>query len=46
MTKMVERAKFDAWKAIGKISKEDAMKRYCDELSKIAKGWDQPQAKL
>ncbi len=46
MTKMVERAKYDAWKALGKISKEEAMKKYCDELSKLSKEWDKPKPKL
>lgn len=46
ITKMVERAKYDAWKKLGKMTKEDAMKKYCAELTKIAKTWEQPAPKL
>ncbi|EAR91383.3 acyl-CoA-binding protein (macronuclear) [Tetrahymena thermophila SB210] len=44
--KVVERAKYDAWKALGKMSKEDAMKKYITEITKLAPGWEKPTPKL
>lgn len=37
--KVVERAKFMAWKAKEKLSKEQAMRAYIDALAKLAPGW-------
>ncbi len=36
--KMVDRAKYDAWKALAKVSQEDAKKRYIDLVTKLNKG--------
>ncbi|EGR34567.1 hypothetical protein IMG5_007270 [Ichthyophthirius multifiliis] len=44
--KIIERAKYDAWKALGNLSKEDSMNKYITELTKIAPNWDLPQPKL
>jgi len=38
--KIVERAKYDAWKSLGKISKEEAMKKYIQAITKIAPTWE------
>ena len=43
---MVERAKWDAWKTLGNISKEEAMKRYIDTLTKSSPNWEKPTPKL
>ena len=43
--KVVERAKFMAWKAKAKLSKEDAMKEYVELLTKLAPQWRE-RAKL
>lgn len=43
--KIVDRYKWDEWKKLGKMSKEDAMKTYVTELDKKAPGWN-AQAKL
>jgi acyl-CoA-binding protein len=32
--------KWDAWKKLGKISKEDAMKTYIEKLTKINPKWN------
>jgi acyl-CoA-binding protein len=32
---MVERAKYDAHKALGNITKEEAMQKYIDELTRV-----------
>ena len=44
--KVVERAKYDAWKELGNLSKDDAMKKYADDLTKIVPNWDKPKPKL
>jgi len=38
--KVVERAKYDAWKALGNMSKEDAMKGYVEVLTKGYPNWN------
>ena len=43
--KMVERMKWDTWKKLGTMSKEEAMKTYVDKLAQIVPTWNQ-QAKL
>jgi len=42
----VERAKWDAWKKLGDITKEEAMNKYISELTKSAPNWEKPTAKL
>ena len=37
--KIVERYKWDAWKKLGKMSKDDAMKKYVERLTTIAPDW-------
>eukprot|EP01017_Pseudomicrothorax_dubius_P024795 TRINITY_DN2635_c0_g1_i2.p1 TRINITY_DN2635_c0_g1~~TRINITY_DN2635_c0_g1_i2.p1 ORF type:complete len:104 (-),score=28.43 TRINITY_DN2635_c0_g1_i2:182-493(-) len=44
--KVVEKAKYDAWKGLGSISKEEAMKRYIAELTLIQPNWKVPTPKL
>jgi acyl-CoA-binding protein len=44
--KIVERAKYDAWKALGKLSKDGAMQKYIDELTKLAPKWENVKPKL
>lgn len=39
--KIIERAKYDAWKSLGKITKEQAMEKYIKEITKIAPTWEQ-----
>ena len=41
MMKVVERAKYSAWKAHGKMTKDEAKQKFVDEFNKR-----QPQAKL
>jgi len=43
--KVVERAKFNAWKAKEKLTKEQAMQEYVDLLTKLAPQWRE-KAKL
>lgn len=38
--KVVERFKWDEWKKLGKMTKEDAMKVYIETLNKKAPGWN------
>mmetsp|Transcript_7469 Transcript_7469/g.6796 ORF Transcript_7469/g.6796 Transcript_7469/m.6796 type:complete len:99 (+) Transcript_7469:47-343(+) len=38
--KVVERAKYDAWKALGNISKEEAMKGYIKTLTEAYPKWN------
>lgn len=44
--KMVERAKWDAWKSLGNMGKEEAMKKYIEELTSSSPKWEQPTPKL
>jgi diazepam-binding inhibitor (GABA receptor modulator, acyl-CoA-binding protein) len=44
--KVVDRYKWDAWKKLGKMSKEDAMKKYVERLNTIAPDWKNEKAKL
>ncbi len=44
--KIVERYKWDSWKKLGSISKEEAMKKYVEKLSKLDPKWDVPKPKL
>jgi acyl-CoA-binding protein len=45
--KIVEKYKWDAWKKLGKMTKEEAMKKYIQELTKVAPKWESgPRAKL
>lgn len=44
--RIVERAKWEAWKNLGNISKEEAMSKYIEELSKTAPNWEKPTPKL
>jgi acyl-CoA-binding protein len=37
---VVEKYKWDAWKKHGKLSKEDAMKKYVERLTKINPKWN------
>ena len=43
--KMVEKMKWEAWKKYGKISKEEAMKKYVDQLNVLVPSWNS-RAKL
>jgi len=43
--KVVERAKWDAWNSLGAISKDDAMKKYVDALSKADPDWRDKSSK-
>ena len=43
---MVERAKYDVWKNLGKISKEEAMAKYIGMLAAKDANWDKPTPKL
>ncbi|CEP00267.1 ACB domain-containing protein [Plasmodiophora brassicae] len=46
---VVARAKWDAWKQLGSLSKDDAKKRYIAELDKFDPSWKKaaaPAAKL
>ncbi len=44
---MVERMKWDAWNALGGMSKEEAVQKYLAALSKIAPDWEKDvKAKL
>ncbi len=38
--KVVEKYKWDAWKKLGKMSKEEAMKKYVERLTKINPKWN------
>jgi acyl-CoA-binding protein len=38
--KVVDRYKWDAWHKLGKISKEEAMKKYVEKLTKINPKWN------
>jgi acyl-CoA-binding protein len=39
----VERAKFMAWKAREKLTKEQAMQEYVNLLTKLVPGWRKPK---
>ena len=41
--KVVERAKFFAWKAREKLTKEQAMQEYINLLTKLAPNWRKPK---
>lgn len=41
--KVVERAKFMAWKAREKLTKEQAMQEYVNLLTKLAPNWKKPK---
>ncbi len=44
---MVDRMKWDAWNALGSLSKEEALQRYLAALTKIAPDWEKDiKAKL
>ena len=38
--KVVEKYKWDAWKKLGKMSKEEAMKKYVERLTNINPKWN------
>lgn len=40
MLKVVEKFKWDAWKKLGKISKDEAMKKYIEKLTKLNPTWN------
>lgn len=42
--KLQERAKFDAWNALGSMQKSDAMESYVDLLSKLSPSWEEDVA--
>ena len=42
----MERYKWDAWKKLGKMSKEDAMRQYIEALNAVAPNWNNPKPKL
>lgn len=44
--KVVERAKYDAWKELGSMTKEEARKTYVQELTKAWPQWTTPKPKL
>ena len=44
--KIIEKAKYDSWKQLGKISKEEAMKKYIDALISLSPDWNTPKPKL
>jgi len=44
--KMIERAKWQAWSNLGKMSKEEAQKKYVEALSKAVPDWRQRLAEL
>lgn len=46
ITKIVDRYKWDAWKKLGKMSKEDAMRQYVEALNSVIPNWDNPKPKL
>ena len=43
---MIERAKWQAWSNLGKMSKEEAQKKYVEALSKAVPDWRQRLAEL
>jgi acyl-CoA-binding protein len=38
--KIVDYAKWNAWNSLGSISKEEAMKKYMDEVGKLDPKWE------
>lgn len=42
---MVEKMKWDAWKKLGKMKKEEAMRNYIEKLTKLDNKWKE-RAKL
>ena len=44
--RIVEKAKYEAWKALGNITKEEAMQKYIEILEKFSPNWQNPRAKL
>eukprot|EP00743_Colponemidia_sp_Colp-15_P002100 GILK01002280.1.p1 GENE.GILK01002280.1~~GILK01002280.1.p1 ORF type:complete len:118 (-),score=13.02 GILK01002280.1:97-405(-) len=44
--KPVDRYKWESWNKLGSISKDDAMRKYLQELEKLAPGWSNPKSKL
>ena len=44
--KMVDYAKWSAWKEYDKMSKADAQNEYVKRLNEVAPKWDDPRPKL
>lgn len=40
MLKVVEKYKWQAWKKLGKISKDEAKKKYVEKLTRINPKWN------